>query len=49
MHEYGLEMLLEIAHFWQSIAQFDPQHQRYSIEDVMGNERNQASTLSRNQ
>ena len=36
MHEYGLEMLLEIAHFWQSIAQFDPQHQRYSIEDVMG-------------
>ena len=36
MHEYGLEMLLEIAHFCQSIVQFDPQHQRYSIEDVMG-------------
>ena len=36
MHEYGLEMLLEIAHFWQSIARFDPNHQRYSIEDVMG-------------
>lgn len=36
MEEYGLEMMLEIAHFWQSIASWDETQQRYSISGVMG-------------
>lgn len=36
MKNYGTEMLLEIAHFWQSSATWDEDLQRYSIEGVMG-------------
>lgn len=36
MVDYGLEMLLEIAHFWQSKAVFNAQRKRYSISRVMG-------------
>lgn len=36
MEQAGLEMLLEIAHFWQSLAQYDEITKRYSIEGVMG-------------
>ncbi|MHC5269333.1 glycoside hydrolase family 65 protein [Enterococcus sp. LJL98] len=36
MNDYGLEMLLEIAHFWQSAATYRPADGRYSIEGVMG-------------
>lgn len=36
MEEYGLEMMLEIAHFWQSIAQWDEAAERYNISGVMG-------------
>lgn len=36
MNQYGLELLLEIAHFWESKAQWDDSEQRYLIEGVMG-------------
>ena len=36
MEKYGLELMLEIAHFWESLAFFDESLQRYSIEGVMG-------------
>lgn len=36
MRDYGLELLLEIAHFWQSIARWDETSQRYDISGVMG-------------
>lgn len=36
MVDYGLEMLLEIAHFWQSVTTYDSKRQRYSITKVMG-------------
>jgi trehalose/maltose hydrolase-like predicted phosphorylase len=36
MEQYGLELILEIAHFWQSAATLDPVTGRYSIEGVMG-------------
>ncbi|MGX7350724.1 glycosyl hydrolase family 65 central catalytic domain protein [Enterococcus canis] len=36
MIDYGLEIMLEIAAFWRSIAQWDPQTERYIIEGVMG-------------
>lgn len=36
MENYGLEMLLEIAHFWQSTATFNEATQRYDIDRVMG-------------
>lgn len=36
MRDYGLELLLEIAHFWQSIARWDEASQRYDISGVMG-------------
>lgn len=36
MEDYGLELILEIAHFWQSIARFDKASGRYSIASVMG-------------
>ncbi len=32
----GAEMMLEIARFWTSIAQFNPQRGRYEIHGVMG-------------
>ncbi|WP_270596355.1 glycoside hydrolase family 65 protein [Enterococcus asini] len=36
MAQYGLEMMLEIAHFWQSLAYWDESQGRYSIAGVMG-------------
>lgn len=33
---YGAEMLLEIARFWSSIAEFDPAKERYVIRGVVG-------------
>ncbi len=36
MQEAGLEMLLEIAHFWQSLAHYDEKTKRYTIAGVMG-------------
>ncbi len=36
MQEAGLEMLLEIARFWESKCEFDEQSGRYSIDKVMG-------------
>ncbi len=33
---YGAEMLLEIARFWASLAEFDESRGRYSITGVMG-------------
>jgi alpha,alpha-trehalase len=33
---YGAELMLEIARFWSSLAQFDEPRQRYSIRGVMG-------------
>ncbi len=33
---YGAEMLLEIARFWDSIATFDPDRERYVIRGVVG-------------
>ena len=34
--DYGAELMLEIARFWASIAQVNPQRQRYEIHGVMG-------------
>ncbi|MEH0873584.1 glycosyl hydrolase family 65 protein [Pectobacterium cacticida] len=36
MVSYGIEMMLEIAHFWLSKSQWDEKTQRYSIHGVMG-------------
>ncbi len=36
LHEYGAEMLLEIARFWASIAVYDESDERYHIRGVMG-------------
>src|SRR5699024_2743708 len=36
MNDYGLEMLLEIAHFWKSVATFDKKTNHYIIDGVMG-------------
>lgn len=36
MNQYGTEMLLEIARFWGSIAQYDEGDDRYDIRGVMG-------------
>lgn len=36
MENFGLEMMLEIAHFWESAASFDEGNQRYYIDRVMG-------------
>ncbi len=36
MEKYGLELMLEIAQFWQSAATFDESTQRYFIDRVMG-------------
>ncbi|MDH6363772.1 trehalose/maltose hydrolase-like predicted phosphorylase [Enterococcus sp. PF1-24] len=36
MEAYGLELLLEIAKFWLSIATYDENTHRYSIAGVMG-------------
>ena len=36
LQQYGAEMMLEIARFWASIAHWDADSGRYSIEGVMG-------------
>jgi trehalose/maltose hydrolase-like predicted phosphorylase len=36
LDRYGAEMMLEIARFWASIAQFNPERERYEIHGVMG-------------
>ncbi len=36
MDKYGLEMLVEIARFWASIAEFEEKDGRYHISGVMG-------------
>lgn len=36
MKKYGLEMLLEIAHFWESAAIYNNNTKRYDIKNVMG-------------
>jgi len=36
LHFYGAELILDIAHFWSSIATFDDERQRYEIRGVMG-------------
>jgi trehalose/maltose hydrolase-like predicted phosphorylase len=36
VERYGAEMMLEIARFWASIANFNPERERYEIHGVMG-------------
>ncbi len=36
LDRYGAEMILEIAHFWSSIAKRDKKKKKYVIEGVMG-------------
>jgi trehalose/maltose hydrolase-like predicted phosphorylase len=36
LSDYGAEMMLEIARFWASIANFNPERERYEIRGVMG-------------
>jgi trehalose/maltose hydrolase-like predicted phosphorylase len=36
LRDYGAEMMLEIARFWSSIANFNPDRGRYEIHGVMG-------------
>jgi trehalose/maltose hydrolase-like predicted phosphorylase len=36
LHFYGAELILDIAHFWSSIAIFNGERQRYEIRGVMG-------------
>lgn len=36
LDRYGAEMIIEIAHFWSSIAKFDTEKRKYVIEGVMG-------------
>ncbi|MGI9328541.1 MAG: glycosyl hydrolase family 65 protein, partial [Pseudomonadales bacterium] len=36
MSTYGVELMLEIARFWVSLAKFDDTRQRYAIVGVMG-------------
>ncbi|MDM8555535.1 HAD-IA family hydrolase [Desulfococcaceae bacterium HSG7] len=36
MMRYGAEMILDIARFWASVAQFDKNSGKYSIKGVMG-------------
>jgi beta-phosphoglucomutase family hydrolase len=36
LHDYGAELLLEIARFWASIAEWNGERQRYEIRGVMG-------------
>ncbi len=36
LDRYGAEMILEISHFWSSIATYNPKTKRYDIEGVMG-------------
>ena len=34
--DHGAEMMLEIARFWSSLAQYNAQRDRYEIHGVMG-------------
>jgi trehalose/maltose hydrolase-like predicted phosphorylase len=34
--DHGAEMMLEIARFWSSLAQYNPERDRYEIHGVMG-------------
>ncbi len=34
--DFGAELMLEIARFWSSIAQYNPERDRYEIHGVMG-------------
>ncbi|MGH9278327.1 MAG: glycoside hydrolase family 65 protein [Acidimicrobiales bacterium] len=36
LRDYGAEVMLEIARFWASIAQLNPDRERYEIHGVMG-------------
>jgi trehalose/maltose hydrolase-like predicted phosphorylase len=36
VREHGAEMMLEIARFWASMAQYDPERDRFEIHGVMG-------------
>ncbi|MFW6230971.1 MAG: glycoside hydrolase family 65 protein, partial [Nanoarchaeota archaeon] len=36
LREYGTDVMLQIARFWASIAQYDKKDKRYHIEGVMG-------------
>jgi len=36
LRDHGAEMMLEIARFWGSIAQYNPDRDRYEIHGVMG-------------
>ena len=36
LRDHGAEMMLEIARFWSSIAQFNPDRDRFEIHGVMG-------------
>jgi trehalose/maltose hydrolase-like predicted phosphorylase len=36
LHNYGVEMMLEITRFWASIADYDATDDRYHIKGVMG-------------
>ncbi len=36
LDRYGAEMILEIAHFWSSMAQLNEKTKRYDIDGVMG-------------
>ncbi len=36
LHDFGMEMLLEIGRFWVSIAEYDDSDGRYHISGVMG-------------
>lgn len=36
LDRYGAEMILEIAHFWSSLAEYNEKTQRYEINGVMG-------------
>ncbi|MDP8212801.1 MAG: glycosyl hydrolase family 65 protein [Candidatus Zapsychrus exili] len=36
LDRYGAEMILEIAHFWSSVATFNSKTKRYEIDGVMG-------------
>ena len=36
MERYGIEMLIEIAHFWSSITEWNKKNKRFEIAGVMG-------------
>ncbi|MBN2639352.1 MAG: beta-phosphoglucomutase family hydrolase [Bacteroidales bacterium] len=36
LEKYGMEMMMEIARFWESKSKWNQKNQRFSIEEVMG-------------